>query len=75
MPTHGGGGFGGGGRGGGGFGGGRPAEDSAEEDRRWEDGPRWAAQDRRAVQDFSGDLDGASVRDIAAAVFPLSWYL
>ena len=46
-----------------------PAEDSAEEDRRWEDG------DRRAARDSSGDLDGASVRDIAAAVFPLSWYL
>ena len=51
------------------------AADPAEEDRQWEDGLRWAVRDRRAVQDFSGDLDGASVRDIAAAVFPLSWYL
>ena len=52
-----------------------PAEESAVESRWWEDGPRWAVRDRRAARDSSGDLDGASVRDIAAAVFPLSWYL
>ena len=52
-----------------------PAEDLAAADRRWEDGRLGAVRDRRVVQDFSGDLGGASARGIAAAVFPLLWCL